>query len=608
MVMSGLAVGVIALMGYVWLTRGFFSALIHLVCTVIAGAVAFGVWEHVSLAIMNFAPQSGLLSFLSGTAWALGLALPFAVTLAVLRIGIDSLIRANASAGDIGNAAGGGVCGALAGVITSGILVISLGFLRMEPTFFGAQHVAYAQRGYVVRTGDNVSRLIVPTDAWTVRFYGMLSEAVFRTPSGLAAKHPYLEELPASMRMNAFEGKSRNTTRPDDFAVTARFTVGQGANLSSSDLLSDSWNSAPQDAKDLDDKPFPNGSYIEGFIIRFQAGAKEKDGKVAVGAGQIRLVLQNTTDVTDRIVAHPIAAASQAEATTIAAGRWRFDAPDTYIASVGGASEANIGFEFVVPPGYEPTYLYVKGIRHDVSQGTTATPSMKFANTRERDAFIAKIAGGDGALPTQVTAGGSSGPVTIGNGVPTPEGQFQEIPGIKVTNRLPFTLQDGTLSTLEITSEGEKQVVGGSEKLKLDYKQNTQGLEKSLRIETFQVSSDTNLVQLQIDTTSPTSILGVMNSITDAGGPVLVDTNNQVYQPIGFVYEDEQMVEIRYTPSQPLRTLAELPTLSKSRPAQRLTLLFRVSFGAQVQRFNLGSTPVAIYNPPVRCDQKQSKN
>ncbi len=606
MIMSVLAAGVVALMAYVWLTRGFFSALIHLVCTVIAGAVAFGAWEHVSLAIMGFAPVSGFLSFLSGTAWGLGLALPFAVTLAVLRLTIDGVLRANANAGALGNSIGGGVCGALAGVITSGILVMSLGFLRMEPVMLGSQHVGYSQRGYIVRTGDNVSRLIVPTDMLTVRFYGMLSEAVFRTPNSLAARHPYLEELPSSMRMNAFEGKSRNTTRPDDFAVTARFTVGKGANLSSAELLSDLWNSAPQDAKDLNDQPFPSGSYIEGFIVRFQAAAKEKDGKVAVGAGQIRLVLQNTTNVSDRLVSHPIAAASQAEATTIAAGRWRFDAPDTFIASVGGASEANIGFEFVVPPGYEPTYLYVKGIRHDISEGVTAKPSFTFANTRERDAFIAKIAGGDGALPTQVGSSGSTGPVTIGNGVPTPEGQFQEIPGIKVSNRTPFTLQDGTLSSLEITSEGEKQVVGGSEKLKLDAKEQ-RGLEKALRIETFQVSADTNLVQVTVDTTSPSSILGVMNTVTDGGGPVLIDTNNQVYQPVGFVYEDEQMIEIRYTPAQPLRTLAELPALSKSRPAQRLTLLFRVSFGAQIQRFNLGSTPVSIYNPPVRCDQKQTK-
>ena len=40
MYMSLLAIGIVALMGYVWLTRGYYSALIHLFCTLIAGAIA----------------------------------------------------------------------------------------------------------------------------------------------------------------------------------------------------------------------------------------------------------------------------------------------------------------------------------------------------------------------------------------------------------------------------------------------------------------------------------------------------------------------------------------------------------------------------------------
>ena len=52
MIMSLIALGVVAGLGYLWATRGFFSALLNLICVVIAGAVAFGLWEPVAFLIL----------------------------------------------------------------------------------------------------------------------------------------------------------------------------------------------------------------------------------------------------------------------------------------------------------------------------------------------------------------------------------------------------------------------------------------------------------------------------------------------------------------------------------------------------------------------------
>ena len=41
MIMSIVSLLVILGIGYVWVTRGFFSALVHLMCTIIAGAVGY---------------------------------------------------------------------------------------------------------------------------------------------------------------------------------------------------------------------------------------------------------------------------------------------------------------------------------------------------------------------------------------------------------------------------------------------------------------------------------------------------------------------------------------------------------------------------------------
>ncbi|MEI7658642.1 MAG: hypothetical protein WCK33_11315 [Phycisphaerae bacterium] len=611
--MSLLAIGIVALMGYVWLTRGYYSALIHLVCTLIAGAIAFALWEPASLFLLDFAPSSGFLSFLSGVAWGLGLALPFAVSLAILRIAVDVICRANASAGTAGDYAGGAICGALSGVVASGITVISLGFLRMPPDFLGATLVGYAAKGYIVRTGADVGGLWVPTDAWTVALYGRLSETTFRTAESLAKYHPDLHEAGAALRLNAFEGRNRNTTKPEDFEVVSRFTVGKGANVPLDRLLKDRWNGAAQLVKDVNDQDYPAGSYIEGFTIRFKPGAKEKDGKVTVGAGQLRLVLQNTTDEANRIAVYPIACASQAESSGTMAGRWRFDAANTFITSVGGASESMFAFEFMVPPGFEPTALYVKGVRHVVAQGSTAQPKSNFRGTDERDAFLARIAGGKGDMPGAAGGGSSGGTldvskaVKVGNGQPFKEG-VANVDGMKLSAGLPFVLQDGTLQSLEISSEGTKEVVGGEETLELGYETKTRGLEKSLRIERFATTADTVLVQLDVGLNSRHSLLGPVGQAASGSDiPVLWDEDNQTYEPIGFVYYDETKIQISFKPGEPVRSMSQLPTLSKSRPAQKLTLLYRVSLGKKIKAFAMGSTAISIFDPVVPCDTPQGR-
>lgn len=89
MIFSAFAILVVLLSGYVWMLRGFFSALLHLVCTVAAGAIAFGFWEVLANLLLD---QGGALE---NSAWGIGLALPFALSLIPIRIVFDKLIPAN---------------------------------------------------------------------------------------------------------------------------------------------------------------------------------------------------------------------------------------------------------------------------------------------------------------------------------------------------------------------------------------------------------------------------------------------------------------------------------------------------------------------------------
>jgi hypothetical protein len=614
MVMSGIALLVVLGIGYTWLTRGFFSSLIHLVCTVIAGAIAFALWEHVSLAILNAAADRGFTSFLRDVAWGLGLALPFGVSLAILRVIVDKLLPANVTPGHAADYAGGAICGLGAGVISAGILTISIGFLRMETGFFGATHVSYNNTGNVVRSGG----LMLPVDRITVALYGKLSEQAFSTGEPLAKWHPRLDEMPAAMRMNFGDGKARNTIKAQDFKVVSRFTVGQGgSNLQ--DLFNDRWNTTPQTVVDADGKAYPPGSYIEGFVVNFLAGSKEKEGKTTIGAGQLSLVVENEQEGT-RTVVYPIAVSSQAESTGQAGfARWRYDARDTFIASVGGASEAIFAFEFVVPPGYAPTALYVRGIRHVVGEGATAQPSAKFTAGAQRDGFISSLAAArGGALPgadgSTAAAGADldtsqSTRIEWGRGTP---GQSQvgavAPPGVEVTNAIGFVIQKGTHDPLVIDEENNRNLlVEGEKAFEPDYAQKTTGMERSLRIERFAVTDDTVIVKVDVSLPSRTSLLGqAAASVDRILPPLLIDTNGQSYQPVGFIYKDSTKVQVRYTPGQPIRALSETPSLSRSRPDQQLTLIYRVSLGVSVNKFVLGNKVIAEFDPPVPLLNRQT--
>src|SRR3982751_2232102 len=115
--LSIIAVLVTLGLGFIWLTRGFFSSLIHLICTIIAGAIAFAAWEPVSYWLLESSPTGGIMSFLAGIAWGVGLILPFAVSLIVLRLIVDKLLPGNVVLQQKLDYIGGGVCGVFSGAL-----------------------------------------------------------------------------------------------------------------------------------------------------------------------------------------------------------------------------------------------------------------------------------------------------------------------------------------------------------------------------------------------------------------------------------------------------------------------------------------------------------
>jgi len=618
--LSLLSIAIVLLTTYIWMTRGFFSAFLHMICVVLAGGVAFAMWEPMAYGMLSKS------SFLEAIAWCMGLALPFVVALVVLRLICDKAIRYNLAVPKLADYIGGGFCGLVAGVIVAGITVISVGMLRLDTELMGHRALSYSSNGSIIRSGG----LLVPVDRVVTKFYGKLSAATFRTDTSLESEYPNLDEVGTSLRMNFGDGKARTTVKPKDFEVTARFTVGKDKNLPTGSLLNDAWMKVPQRYTDADKENPPAGSYIEGYVVKFNAGANEKgEGKKVVGASQIRLVVMNglaVDEADDFLTLYPVAATCQADSTSPQMARFRFDGNDIYLASPGGASEATFAFEFVVPPGYEPLSLYVKNVRHIVSDPKTAKPWREFGTASERDTAIKTGAlikpqgvagpadGSTGSSGATAAASGAEEPLdtskeaTAGNGQALQPGATPQIEGVRFSNRLPWIIQKGTHGGLEI--DDKNTILNGTATFAPDYKAGS--FEKSLKIEKLLTTSDTVIVQIDVTLGQKFSLVGQSAASVDKiHPPLLRDTGGQLYEPVGYIYEDQSKKVVRYTPGEPIRSLSQMASqdgisLTRSRTDQKLTFIFRVSLGVTVERFSLGNTSIVRFDPPVVLDRTQN--
>ncbi len=592
---------VVGATAYIWCTRGFFSSLIHMVCVIAAGAIAFGVWELLAEILREKAPERGGMSWISGAAMGLSLALPFAISLAILRGVIDKILPANAQCEKVADYVGGGVCGVISGVISAGILVLSTGMLRTDPDFLGYQAASYTGgvgRGSIEKSKDSM----VPwVDRIVAGMYSQLSLTTFRSSEPLAKWYPDLATYPGELRLT-FEGKSRNAVARRDVSLLSWYTVGnttQGAPIRS--LLSDKWSDNAQKISDLNGDEISGNHYLAGFTCKFKAAAREKTGSFFIGNSQVRLVIAATDDDEnpETRALHPIAVVSRTDsATRVAYARFRYDSDNMYFSSVGAESEPTFAFEFAIPAGFKPLALYVKGVRL-MPEGGFEKPFKAYATTSERDTQIE-----DGDFPNM----GGVGPILGPDGKPVQDTNVVSGPianPVTVSNSIGFTVQKGTEGgSLTVVDDGKGwSIQDGTSKIKRGG--NTAGLEKALRIDRFSVNQDTALVKIIVTPSQRSEeFVKAMESADVNAIPLVEDTNGTTYQAIGYIYRDTSKIEIRYTQSTPLKNFGEAPRVTRNTPDKELTLLFVVNNGVDLINFRVGETVLQSWpsNRPFHVD------
>lgn len=604
MYMNLFAIAIVGGLGYLWVTRGFFSALINLVCVVAAGALAFAFWEPISLLILEKAPVRGFGAFLQQSAWALGLALPFGISLALLRAVLDKALPNNTVLEPSADYVGGGVCGAGAGIITAGIAVMSLGMLRMDRDLLGYARVQPGTGNSLVSSG----RLWIPFDDMVAGLYGRASVGVFASGTPMAHYYPNMADVPELLRSSEGNGKAMNVMLPSSAQVVRRYRVGADGTPVSQLLGRDAFADTNQQVVDFSGEQFPPNSTLQGFVVQFAPAAREKNGQVVIGPAQVRLLVHGQDEMGE-IVAQdlfPVAAVSQAAATPPRYARWRFDAPNVFVSSVGGASELLYGFEFVVPPGFQPVAMYVKGVRYEIDPNGSEFRE----NGGSRYQAYPSLAARDASIP-QGSLTGSLLPWTaderqaVLNPDLPPVDDNPSI-GISIRNTIGnYIVQKGTQQGLEI--DGSNRIVQGQATFN-ESMLNQRGLERPLRISEFLNTTSTSIVQVDVSVDSPNDLLvGVAGGAQPSDKVQLVDSFGTRYDPLGYIFVDRDLVKIVYFPGSPITSLAGLPSTTRSRPDQRLSLIYRVSAPTTIASFEVGNVVVHRLEEPLEVPLQQGR-
>ncbi len=592
MILNLIVIGAVLLIAYLWASRGFYSAFLHLLCTIVAGAIAFALWEPIAYGLF--------LGVRDDIAWSVSLVLPFVVSLAILRLIVDKLLKNNIGLDDATNLVGGALCGAASGIIAIGIFVIAVGFLRVPPDFLGHRAATFAETskgpGVLVRGGS----LWLPADKVVETFYGMTSQGSLATATPLALRAPDLD-IQGSLQRYNYQGVGRTSLKPEDFTVLGQYEV-EGANLDA--LLTDTFtmgtdgSPVTQKVVDIEGEAFPPNSKIVGTVLRFAATAKEKQGQVVIGPGQIRLLATNNSTGEVKTIL-PAAFVNQGDPLALDYKRWRYDSDGVFAASVGGAAESTMAFEFVVPPEHTAREIQVRNVRVDLAsipqdQRPSGNDSLVYTSAQARDNalrdFSLLAAVGMNVQGAEITKDEDTTEVLI------EEGRNSVV---RVSERLPFNGQFNRSKRGQLDVTQENKIIGGEEKFsKADYSE--VGLQENLRVFEFGRTNDTRIVQVDAGVQSRLSLLGrAFQKAESVVPPVLVDSLGRQYQPIGYVFQSGDDVTVRFTPGDPIRGLAQIPSLSTSRTDQQLILLFRVNSGAELVNFAIGGRAASTFSPTV---------
>ena len=560
----------LALMFYWWGLQGFFSALLHLLAVIVAGALAIALWEP--LAYWLLSTQSVATLF----AWGLSLLSLFAVILLVLRGAMDKLVPKNVQFNQVTNLVCGGTCGILSGILTAGILLVGVGFMPLPTIILGWQPLIN-EGGYVERNPD--SGLWIPADRLTESFFARLSSGTFFSGHPLALYSPGIAHHAALSRV----ARDQNITR---VAVPESIRVGHARSIGLDTL--------PEELRKEFARGTAGASGHQVVVVDTHwtklSGTGDQDSTLRLDPTQVRLV--NFTRANRNVSAE--VHAPKAFSVEIPQPR-RSDVSEaggeptqlrqlTFVSAgqiaVGTRQSLKVAWIFVVPKEEEPKFIRLRSLRYEL-------PDMNAGNA---DVALMLIGSKNVKVPASLRNDriGSIGPRKGRPG-------SQKLEAIELTDHLPKVISQNSASGFRFEGSG---IESGFQ----DVPQPPNNISRKLRVDRVHHARHLGMIRLRIDHKRANSTLGAIMSSAGSLQVVWIDDDyGDKWYPIGFVWvRADGTMQIKVEPDAPMnRSAREIPFM-KMRAGDEIYLYFTVARGVTIESYNFGdsnSIPCRIVVP-----------
>ncbi|MBX3373373.1 MAG: CvpA family protein [Phycisphaeraceae bacterium] len=311
---------IVLLIAYWWANQGVFSALLHLLCVVAAGAIALGFWEPMATMLIRGAWYDDI-------AWGVSLLVLFVVSLFVLRVTFDKVAPNNVRFPHWANLVFGGSLGFVAGVVTIGIFVIGAGFIHSHRQIMGFNGWQRdINSGQIVE----VNSLWIPYHRIADSLYSSLSVGAFSTRRPLRTWYPQLYRQATLIRDSAGAGTGRTSLNPRGVILGEVHRIEGGAGR-------------------------------DRVVVRVDFNREAFDGRamqLSLTSSQVRLIGRAQGKAEAEVV-HPTEFA-QNHGTW---NRYRFDGSQSMITSRSGQERLECYLAFDVRDSFQPAFIQIRGTR-----------------------------------------------------------------------------------------------------------------------------------------------------------------------------------------------------------------------------------------------------
>jgi len=605
--------------------QGVFSALISCVLTILAASLAIGFYEDLYFTyLMQFDPERGR---------AIALLAIFFVSLLILRILFDVLIRGNMQFSLYVDRIGGGLLGFVTAMITVGMLAISLHMLPFGLTFMGySRYTLVDTSGNVLAPGPDDQNssmgafrasldwskvkhsrrnIWLNPDGFTVAVLSYLSDNALQGRSRLSMSYPDLLRSAYNAR-SAPSGTSRKVVEPGSLRVTSYWDMPpKSFYVREPDQERDTGYKMPQYIKlVLPEQPAEPGNKLMVVRATIGADAVDFDRNHHFTTEQVRLVGLSRKD-------GPAQEYYLAGINFEQIPRWiRLYRGECVTRPGPGALEVDFVFEVPDVPEFKPLFVeYKQNARAELPASMDKTdegpplPLNPAAKEEKAKKGAAKKKRNRVKPKTPVRESRDARPSRRETRTPTSPRQDRISslgPARKESafgNQLPFALTNYTGSQIE-ASDGK--LLGARHlyaELQGDWQPRAGGAKT---IETFEVPDSSRLLQLSVEKLQPESWIGkiyggIIGTIRDF---YLVDEGGKEFMPVGSyamaMVNGKATFELIYL-DETARGFARLPKFKRIKPDHMkgkysLYFLFHVPPGTKAQKLHTGRKDVDLRN------------